>query len=113
MTPNFVKSLDEQGLLKRNFDRPPIKDTVALSTGGYGIFRFIADNPGIWMLHCHTESHSDSGMMLMIKVGAEKDLPKKPKNWPTCGSYVNKACQFRMNSFNFYFLLMMIIYRLF
>ncbi len=49
--------------------------------------RFIADNPGIWMLHCHIETHSDSGMMLMLKVGDENDLPKKPTNWPTCDSY--------------------------
>ena len=26
-------------------------------------------------------------MTLAIKVGTDKDLPYKPENWPTCGSF--------------------------
>ena len=26
-------------------------------------------------------------MTLAIKVGSNKDLPPKPENWPTCGSF--------------------------
>jgi L-ascorbate oxidase len=44
--------MDKNGLLKRNFDRPPIKDTVTVPNGGYTIVRFYADNPGIWLFHC-------------------------------------------------------------
>ena len=33
MTAEYVENLDKQGLLKRNFNRPPIKDTISLSTG--------------------------------------------------------------------------------
>jgi hypothetical protein len=33
LTSEYVEKLDKQGLLKRNFDRPPIKDTITLSTG--------------------------------------------------------------------------------
>lgn len=90
LTTEFVQNLDKKGLLKRNFDRPPIKDTYSMPTQGYAIVRFIADNPGFWLLHCHIESHSDSGMVLMFKVGESKDLPTKPNKWPTCGPYQSK-----------------------
>jgi len=38
--------LDKRGLLNRQFDLPPAKDTVAVPNNGYVIFRFRADNPG-------------------------------------------------------------------
>lgn len=44
--------MDRKGLLKRNFKSPPLKDTVTIPSGGYTIFRFYANNPGIWMMHC-------------------------------------------------------------
>jgi L-ascorbate oxidase len=80
----FFQDLDEKGFLKRNFDRPPIKDTMTMPTGGYAVIRFIADNPGFWLLHCHLESHSDSGMIVMLKVGESKDLPPKPDDFGEC-----------------------------
>ena len=86
-----IKKLDREGLLERNLDRPPLKDTVTIPSGGYTIIRFIADNPGVWLLHCHVEFHSESGMSLLIRVNDPKNsiLIKKPKNWPICGDYVN------------------------
>jgi FtsP/CotA-like multicopper oxidase with cupredoxin domain len=30
-----------------------IKDTLSVPSNGYVIFRFKADNPGWWLLHCH------------------------------------------------------------
>jgi laccase len=51
-----VKKMDEKGQLKRNFDRPIMKDTIAVPTSGYAIIRFIADNPGLWFFHCHLET---------------------------------------------------------
>ena len=57
--------------------------------GGYTIIRLIADNPGIWMAHCHLDFHHDVGMVFMLKVGNSKNFPKKPKNWPLCGDYMN------------------------
>lgn len=39
--------LDRRGLLNRQFNLPPAKDTIAVPNNGYVIFRFRADNPGI------------------------------------------------------------------
>jgi L-ascorbate oxidase len=74
VTPELIKQMDQRGELNRNLYRPILKDTVAVPTQGYVITRFIADNPGVWMFHCHLDSHSDSGMMLMIRVGDTEDL---------------------------------------
>lgn len=82
MSEDSIRKLDDEGKLKRNFSRPMIKDTISLPLQGYVILRFIADNPGFWMLHCHMESHSETGMMMIIKVGESADLPPKPKDWP-------------------------------
>jgi FtsP/CotA-like multicopper oxidase with cupredoxin domain len=35
------------------FERNVIKDTLPVPSNGYVIFRFKADNPGWWLLHCH------------------------------------------------------------
>ena len=29
---------------------------------------FLADNPGMWMLHCHVLEHQEAGMMGLIEV---------------------------------------------
>ncbi len=83
-----IKRMHENGLLKRNLNKPIIKDTVTVPVGGYTIIRFVADNPGIWLFHCHLEFHSEIGMAFIIKTGNEKDyIHSKPKNWPQCGDY--------------------------
>ncbi len=56
---DHIKRLDDQDLLQRNLDHPPLKDTVQIPSGGYTIIRFFANNPGIWLMHCHVEFHSE------------------------------------------------------
>lgn len=38
--------LDRRGLLHRQYNLPPLKDTIAVPNNGYVVFRFRADNPG-------------------------------------------------------------------
>lgn len=38
--------LDRRGLLHRQYDLPPLKDTIAVPNNGYVVFRFRANNPG-------------------------------------------------------------------
>ena len=45
---------------------PIRKDTVIVPFGGYAVVRFIADNPGLWFLHCHIEPHQLQGMAAVI-----------------------------------------------
>ncbi|XP_051174280.1 uncharacterized protein LOC127289987 [Leptopilina boulardi] len=66
----------------------PMKDTVIVSTAGYVILRFIADNPGFWSFHCHIDWHMLEGMNMVLHVGNREDLPPIPKNFHTCGSWL-------------------------
>ena len=67
-------------------DRPVVKkDTVVVPAGGYTVIRFSADNPGIWLLHCHIEAHHLEGMSLIINEAADLH-PPTPPNFPQCQS---------------------------
>ncbi len=43
VTTGLLKRLDKSGSIKRNFNRPPLKDTVVLPEAGYTV---VADNAG-------------------------------------------------------------------
>ncbi|CEJ82391.1 hypothetical protein VHEMI02457 [[Torrubiella] hemipterigena] len=43
-------------------------DTVVLPPHGNLVIRFVADNPGVWIFHCHIDWHLSSGLgMLFIE----------------------------------------------
>ncbi|KFB43437.1 laccase 1 [Anopheles sinensis] len=86
-TVEDIRAMDEAGLLKRRFKRAPIKDTVTIPDGGYTIIRFIANNPGYWLFHCHIEFHAEIGMSLVLKVGDRSEMLPTPANFPTCYDY--------------------------
>lgn len=65
-----------------------MKDTVTVPDGGYTIIRFVADNPGYWIFHCHIEYHIEVGMALVFKVGDHKQMLSMPKDFPTCSNYM-------------------------
>lgn len=46
VTLEEVKRRDEAGLIQRNLENAPLKDTVTVPDGGYTILRFHATNPG-------------------------------------------------------------------
>ncbi|MFI0778932.1 multicopper oxidase family protein [Streptomyces sp. NPDC021212] len=47
-------------------DGGPRKDTVILLPHRKVTLDFDADNPGLWMVHCHNVYHSESGMMTIL-----------------------------------------------
>ncbi|KAF2804330.1 uncharacterized protein BDZ99DRAFT_525918 [Mytilinidion resinicola] len=56
-----------------NLVNPVKKDTVFISRRGYVVLRFMADNPGIWMLHCHLLWHQASGMAMGLHIDKNED----------------------------------------
>ena len=44
------------------------RDTVLISPREQVEVAFVADNPGVWMIHCHVLDHQQSGMMAMLEV---------------------------------------------
>ncbi|KAI8711503.1 hypothetical protein NCS52_01414100 [Fusarium sp. LHS14.1] len=52
-----------------HLDFPLRKDTVSVPRRGHVVLALVADNPGIWMLHCHMLVHMARGMAMAFHVG--------------------------------------------
>ena len=61
------------------------KDTVLVAPGERYDIEFVANNPGVWMVHCHIENHADNGMMTIIQY--EGVVPPGPlgEGWDPTG----------------------------
>jgi FtsP/CotA-like multicopper oxidase with cupredoxin domain len=53
-------------VIKPNGTRGPRKDTVIVLPKQKVAVTLVADNPGIWMLHCHNTYHQEAGMMTTL-----------------------------------------------
>lgn len=69
---------------KYNLVNPIMKNTVAVHPYGWTALRFRADNPGVWLFHCHIESHFFMGMGVVFEEGIEK-VGRLPKSIMGCG----------------------------
>lgn len=45
-----------------NFDNPPRRDTASLPAGGWLVIAYPANNPGLWLMHCHIAWHISQGL---------------------------------------------------
>ncbi|CAK4031162.1 multicopper oxidase [Lecanosticta acicola] len=49
-----------------NVDNPPRRDVTILPASGYVVIAFQADNPGVWLCHCHIGWHTEEGFALQF-----------------------------------------------
>ncbi|KAJ5803916.1 CAZyme family AA1 [Penicillium psychrosexuale] len=78
--------------LSSNVSHTPIRrDTIMVQNNGHTVIRFRADNPGVWMLHCHVEWHVETGLMATIIEAPETfqhSLHAPPQShYDTCAAY--------------------------
>jgi FtsP/CotA-like multicopper oxidase with cupredoxin domain len=67
--------------LKYNFNNPPFRDTVTIDESSMTAIRYYADNPGVWLIHCHIEWHVEMGMTAqLIEVPEEFKKFKIPES---------------------------------
>ncbi|XP_057725803.1 laccase-3-like [Arachis stenosperma] len=82
---NFNPSTDPA---RFNLVDPPVKNTIGTPPGGWVAIRFVADNPGIWFLHCHIDSHLNWGLAtaLLVEngVGPSQSVIPPPPDLPQC-----------------------------
>ncbi|CAL0327926.1 unnamed protein product [Lupinus luteus] len=73
---------------KFNLVDPPLRNTVAVPVNGWAVIRFVADNPGAWLLHCHLDVHINWGLatVLLVEngVGKFQSIEPPPKDLPLC-----------------------------
>ena len=71
-----------------------MKDTVNMPFGGYVVTRFVANNPGQWIAHCHTDYHLADGMGVILRDGpkGKHDTPfVMPDGFPQCAGVAFEA----------------------
>ncbi|KAF2869685.1 Cupredoxin [Massariosphaeria phaeospora] len=70
-----------------NFQNPTRRDTATLPAGGYLLMAFPADNPGMWVMHCHIAWHAAQGLSVQF-------LERKNEIQGTIGNTgeFNKGC---------------------
>ncbi|PKY54963.1 Cupredoxin [Rhizophagus irregularis] len=71
--------VDKDALNKVN----PIKrDTSTIPAKGWMVFRFVADNPGVFGIHCHMKWHLQSGLLMqLIEFPEEIKKMNPPQEW--------------------------------
>ncbi|CAN6380326.1 unnamed protein product [Urochloa humidicola] len=71
-----------------NLDDPPMRNTVAVPVNGWAVIRFVADNPGVWLMHCHLDVHITWGLAMAFLVqdgvGELQSLQPPPPDLPLC-----------------------------
>ncbi|KAK7302500.1 hypothetical protein RJT34_13390 [Clitoria ternatea] len=71
-----------------NLIDPPEETTVGVPNNGWVAIRFVANNPGLWLLHCHIERHNTWGMatVFLVKDGPypQTQILPPPGNLPKC-----------------------------
>ncbi|KAK9910141.1 hypothetical protein M0R45_034116 [Rubus argutus] len=71
-----------------NLVDPPFMNTIGVPVGGWAAVRFVADNPGVWFMHCHLDIHQSWGLGTVFVVkngkGELETLPHPPADLPQC-----------------------------
>ncbi|XP_055852728.1 uncharacterized protein LOC129916659 [Episyrphus balteatus] len=79
-----IEEYNRLGLLSRNDFFPVEKDSVQIPGFGYIIIRFLSNNPGYWMYHCHIENHSILGMMAVLQIGEPYEMKNSLRSTLKC-----------------------------
>ncbi|ERN07940.1 hypothetical protein AMTRI_Chr08g203720 [Amborella trichopoda] len=73
---------------KFNLVDPMERNTAGVPSGGWLALRFLADNPGVWLMHCHLEVHTSWGLKMawLVSDGTlpNQKLPPPPSDLPKC-----------------------------
>ncbi|KAK3206613.1 hypothetical protein Dsin_020659 [Dipteronia sinensis] len=71
-----------------NLINPPRRNTIGTPPGGWVAIRFVAANPGIWLLHCHIDAHLSWGLAMAFLVengvGKLQTVQPPPLDLPRC-----------------------------
>ncbi|XP_068644516.1 laccase-7-like [Aristolochia californica] len=82
---NFNRETDEKTF---NLVNPQERNTIAVPVGGWAVLRFKANNPGVWLIHCHVEIHFPWGLAAAFVVEngntPASTLPPPPADLPQC-----------------------------
>lgn len=82
---NFIPNQDTANF---NLIDPPSRNTIVVPVGGWAAIRFVADNPGVWLMHCHIDAHLTWGLAMAFLVengaGELQSIGPPPEDLPQC-----------------------------
>lgn len=82
---NFNRASDSE---RFNLVNPQELNTIAVPVGGWAVIRFRANNPGVWLMHCHLDAHMSWGLAMAFVVEngptPSSRLPPPPPDFPKC-----------------------------
>ncbi|KAG5606779.1 hypothetical protein H5410_028271 [Solanum commersonii] len=82
---NYNPTIDKK---KFNLFNPQERNTIAVPVGGWAVVRFRANNPGVWLMHCHLDVHLPWGLATAFVVEngptPSTKLPPPPQYLPKC-----------------------------
>ncbi|XP_075477213.1 laccase-7-like [Primulina tabacum] len=82
---NFDPASDSK---KFNLVNPQELNNIPVPVGGWAVIRFRANNPGVWLMHCHLDAHVSWGLAMAFVVEngptPSSRLPPPPPDLPKC-----------------------------
>ncbi|CAD6885205.1 unnamed protein product [Tilletia laevis] len=58
--------------LTKTFVNPMRRDVYTMQSSAWAVIRFVADNPGEWVYHCHLSSHMAAGLIMTFSIQPAK-----------------------------------------
>lgn len=67
---------------------PIVRDVIVVNPGERYDVEFVADNPGVWLFHCHELHHMDAGMAFLVQYEGYEPVSALPASGGTAKVYV-------------------------
>lgn len=73
-------------------ENPTRRDVSTVESFGWTLIRFVADNPGVWLFHCHMIWHAEAGMGMQFvsRMDLMSNWTIPEENAKLCGSKVRE-----------------------
>ncbi|XP_058215399.1 laccase-7-like isoform X2 [Rhododendron vialii] len=98
LAQGFDNYNDVTGPESFNLINPQKRNTIGVPVGGWAVIRFVANNPGVWIMHCHLDAHLSWGLATAFVVEngptLSTSLPPPPPDLPLCSFYAKQRRQF-------------------
>lgn len=73
-----VQEAKENNYENLSLKHPAFFDIILVPAGGHAVIRIVANNPGIWLIHCHNIGHLIGGMGAVL-FEALDEIPELPE----------------------------------
>ncbi|GFF46624.1 iron transport multicopper oxidase FET5 [Aspergillus udagawae] len=74
-----------------DLSRAVLRDTVQIPSRGYAVLRFRAENPGVWLFHCHIVWHLANGMAMVVDVMRDETVDGVFSSGQECTGFLKYA----------------------